>query len=103
MKNILTLLICGFAFTNVCAQDYFEDAQGNGLPLINDTNNGNLNARATSKDNSLKLNLFKFFPGNNQLTDFVGDGDDLPAVGPGVTPPTSTQSWGAGLGLKGKV
>jgi hypothetical protein len=46
---------------NVHSQDYFEDANGNGIPIISGDFGNLLSTRANISDNSIKINLFTNF------------------------------------------
>ena len=112
MKKITLFLVTVFAMLLVNAQDYFEDAQGNGFPILTHTNGSNFNARINTKDNSIKVNFFKFFKpqtlygaANSQFKDedVVGPGTILPRSNQKIKLPDAIDSWGWGLSLKGKT
>lgn len=115
MKKYTTAFLLLFVsyVSEVNAQDYFEDASGNGFPVILNPTGGNFNIRVTPKDNSLKVNFFKFFSYKpiyssketyEKDTLFVTENFKLPHP-PADKPklPVEINSKGFGLSIKGKT
>lgn len=114
MKKILITLLLITYSALVHAQEYFDDLQGNGFPVILNPAGGNFNARLNVKDNSLKVSFFRFFKytpvfsgvvskadSSSQIT--IGAGTLLPSAPPQVTLPKYVKSTGAGFSIKGKT
>lgn len=62
-KKVILILVLIFASSKVVfSQDYFEDLNGNGFPILMETEKDlNLFARINIGDNSFKLSTFQFF------------------------------------------
>lgn len=67
--KISNLILFMWLYTiNIHAQDYFEDANGNGIPIISGDFGNLLSTRANTSDNSIKINLFTNFVISNHST-----------------------------------
>lgn len=105
------ILLTAFSLPTL-AQDYFEDAAGNGFPVILNPTGGNFNIRLTPKDNSLKVNFFKFFNYKAFYDDKTTSTDTVyvteqfklpPPLKEKLKLPDKIKSTGAGFSIKGKT
>jgi hypothetical protein len=110
MKNWWLIFLCWFNCLPVCAQDLFEDARGNGVPVVSRGNLPLASARVNSGDNSLKVNFFNWTnaawegtrTNGTRRTDWEAlntkDGSD---AAPGSRQPDILRlGWGVGLKAK---
>jgi hypothetical protein len=94
---------------NAAAQDYYEDANASGFPLHLNRNGGLFGARINTKDNSIKLNFFKFFDSKHifknpdEKETFVEKGIIIPKKPAKPVLPEKMRKWGAGISIKGKT
>ena len=104
MNSILVLAIAFLIPTVLLGQDYFDDANNEGLPIHISADGSLFSARANLSDNSIKVNFFKFFNSNisNSVT-YVGPGPVYPSAPAAPKIPAATTRWGAGINLKGKT
>jgi hypothetical protein len=108
MKKI-SIIFWMLVAANATAQDYYEDANASGFPLHLNKNGGLFGARINTKDNSIKLNFFKFFDSNHIFKDpdekeaFVEGGIVIPKKPAKPVLPEKISKWGAGISIKGKT
>ena len=95
--------------TNVFAQDYYDDINGDGLPILKGSNGGLFGARLNVKYNSIKVNFFTFlksvysYPGGKEGQEPVSEGTVLPSIEEEPVPADKVKKWGVGLSIKAKT